>query len=64
MKSKAYHAGRHVHNFFAMIGSALGTGGVAAKNTVVDFVSGVKEGGPSDRKEKPVRAKNGGAAPA
>lgn len=64
MKSRAYHAGRHVHNFFAMIGNAVGTGVVAAKNTVVDFASGIKEGGPSDRKEKPAKVKSGGAATA
>lgn len=64
MKSRAYNAGRHVHNFFAMIGSGVATGAIAVKDTVVEFGHGVKEGGPSDRKEKTAKAKSGGTATA
>lgn len=57
--SRAYRAGQHVHNFFAVIGISVATVAVTAKNTVRDFAVGVKDGGESERKEEkaPSRAR-------
>lgn len=47
-RTRAYNAGRHVHNFFAAIGHGVYTGVKAVGTTVRDFAVGVKEGGPSE----------------
>lgn len=53
--TRAYNAGRNVHNFFAAIGSAVATGVKAVAHTVVDFGVGVKEGGPGEEEKKPAK---------
>lgn len=54
MKTKAYRAGQHVHNFFAMIGTGIYVGASTVGATVRDFAKGVKEGG----EESPPKAKS------
>lgn len=60
MKSRAFNAGAHVHNFFAAIGHGIAVGAVATKNTVTEFASGVKNGGKLDAKV--VKQSRGGTA--
>lgn len=58
----AYNAGKHVHNFFAMIGHGIAVGVTTVGRTVRDFGAGVKDGGPAERHEK--QSKAGGRATA
>lgn len=53
--SKAYNAGRHVHNFFATIGHGIAVGAMAVVHTVTDFSRGVKDGGEVEKKERSPR---------
>lgn len=46
--SKAYRAGQHVHNFFAMVGTTIYSGVSTVGTTARDFAKGVKQGGESD----------------
>lgn len=73
--SKAYNAGKHVHNFFAEIGTFVAKVGVTighgAKvgvttvgHTVGDFARGVKDGGPVDAKPKAASPKPATRKPA
>lgn len=49
--TRAYNAGRLVHNFFASIGHGVAVGAIGVKNVVVDFAVGVKDGGPKNHTE-------------
>lgn len=51
--SKAYRAGQHVHNFFAMIGTSIYAGVSTVGATARDFAKGVKNGGESEESPQP-----------
>lgn len=50
--TRAYNAGAHVHNFFAMIGHGVAVGVTTVGRTVRDFAVGVKNGGEVEEKPK------------